>query len=161
MSTSSGSRVRLDGTMATSSNPYARRAVLPMPISMSMPTSSSYDPARCSERPPGEGQAFGTSMGERYQEGTAGPAPGPAGPGRLLVGRRGVASGQGRADFPVQVRQPGVLLGAVRQGFGALDEPHLAQGVEDLLERLVGVLDHGVDVDLGAGGRLVGVIDAG
>jgi hypothetical protein len=35
MSTSSGSRVRLEGTIATSSKPYARRAALPMPISIS------------------------------------------------------------------------------------------------------------------------------
>src|SRR5450759_1753473 len=36
MSTSRGSRVRRDGTMAMSSNPYPRRAVLPRPISISM-----------------------------------------------------------------------------------------------------------------------------
>ena len=35
MSTSSGSRVRRLGTMAMSSNPYARRPDLPMPISTS------------------------------------------------------------------------------------------------------------------------------
>src|SRR5688500_18968689 len=38
MLTSSGSRVRRDGTIATSSKPYARLAVLPMPISNSMPS---------------------------------------------------------------------------------------------------------------------------
>src|SRR5439155_6883942 len=36
MSTSSGSRVLRDGTIATSSSPYALRPVLPMPISYSM-----------------------------------------------------------------------------------------------------------------------------
>src|SRR5262245_12847550 len=36
MSTSSGSRVRREGTIATSSNPYARRATFPLPISISM-----------------------------------------------------------------------------------------------------------------------------
>ena len=35
MSTSSGSRVRRLGTIAMSSNPYARRPVLPIPISTS------------------------------------------------------------------------------------------------------------------------------
>src|SRR6476660_6549305 len=37
MSTSCGSRVRLDGTIAMSSNPYACRAFLPRPISISTP----------------------------------------------------------------------------------------------------------------------------
>src|SRR5205823_5625687 len=36
MSTSSGSRVLREGTIATSSNPYALRAVFPAPISNSM-----------------------------------------------------------------------------------------------------------------------------
>src|SRR4029453_2636995 len=36
MSTSSGSRVRREGTIATSSNPYARRAIFPLPISISI-----------------------------------------------------------------------------------------------------------------------------
>src|SRR3954468_21758771 len=36
MSTSSGSLVRREGTMAMSSNPYARRAFFPRPISTSM-----------------------------------------------------------------------------------------------------------------------------
>src|SRR5438874_13354699 len=51
MSTSSGSRVLLDGTMATSSNPYARLAAFPIPISVSMwgPPSS----ANTRKRPPG------------------------------------------------------------------------------------------------------------
>ena len=39
MSTSSGSRVRRDGTIAMSSNPYARRAFFPRPISISITTS--------------------------------------------------------------------------------------------------------------------------
>ena len=39
MSTSSGSRVRRDGTIAMSSNPYARRAFLPRPISTSIAAS--------------------------------------------------------------------------------------------------------------------------
>src|SRR3954451_24396929 len=38
MSTSCGSRVRLDGTIAMSSNPYACRAFLPRPISISTRT---------------------------------------------------------------------------------------------------------------------------
>src|SRR5487761_2411870 len=47
MSTSSGSRVRRDGTMAMSSKPYACRADLKMPISTSaMGTSASGKPAR-------------------------------------------------------------------------------------------------------------------
>src|SRR6266516_4667428 len=37
MSTSCGSRVRREGTIAMSSNPYAWRAFLPLPISISMP----------------------------------------------------------------------------------------------------------------------------
>ena len=37
MSMSSGSRVRREGTIAMSSNPYARRACLPRPISISIP----------------------------------------------------------------------------------------------------------------------------
>src|SRR4051794_1144647 len=44
MSTSSGSRVRREGTIAMSSNPYARRAFLPRPISTSI--TASYCPLR-------------------------------------------------------------------------------------------------------------------
>src|SRR5690349_21236535 len=40
MSTSCGSRVRLDGTIAMSSNPYACRAFFPRPISISTGTTS-------------------------------------------------------------------------------------------------------------------------
>jgi hypothetical protein len=39
-SMSSGSRVRLEGTIAMSSNPYAWRAFLPRPISISIASSS-------------------------------------------------------------------------------------------------------------------------
>ena len=39
MSTSSGSRVRREGTIAMSSNPYARRAFFPRPISISISAS--------------------------------------------------------------------------------------------------------------------------
>src|SRR6185436_14445888 len=52
MSTSSGSRVRRDGTIATSSNPYARRAIFPLPISISMLVPSS--PALPLAQPPAE-----------------------------------------------------------------------------------------------------------
>src|SRR5436853_2337949 len=46
MSTSSGTRVRRLGTMATSSNPYARRPDLPIPIS----TSATCDPLHASSQ---------------------------------------------------------------------------------------------------------------
>ena len=42
MLTSSGSRVRRAGTMPISSSEYARRPVLPRPISMSVTVANSY-----------------------------------------------------------------------------------------------------------------------
>src|SRR5689334_18893539 len=59
MSTSSGSRVLRDGTMATSSKPYARRADFPMPISMSAtpPTSSRHPDDPDTQRTPARGRA--------------------------------------------------------------------------------------------------------
>src|SRR5262245_6059327 len=65
MLTSSGSRVRRDGTIATSSNPYARRAVLPMPISNSMRgclPGQLLDGVENAERPPRSGWASGSCM---------------------------------------------------------------------------------------------------
>src|SRR5688572_11380256 len=52
MSTSSGSRVLRDGTIATSSKPYARRADLPMPISNSTPITPEGSP-KSARRPSG------------------------------------------------------------------------------------------------------------
>src|SRR5690348_16316761 len=62
MSTSSGSRVRRLGTMAMSSNPYARRPDLPMPIS----TSNPVPPAPLGERSqfsPARGRGLGSGAG--------------------------------------------------------------------------------------------------
>src|SRR6266540_2850851 len=71
MSTSSGSRVRREGTMATSSNPYARLPVFPIPISISIHEPPGYYDVIVlggnAKRPPDAGQASGTSMNERYQ----------------------------------------------------------------------------------------------
>src|SRR3954464_11957159 len=65
MLTSSGSRVRREGTIATSSKPYARRAVFPMPISNSMRgclPGQPVDDVENAERPPRSGWAFGSCM---------------------------------------------------------------------------------------------------
>src|SRR5205809_4591810 len=71
MSTSSGSRVLRDGTMATSSNAYARLAAFPIPISISTRPSLL---ARLGEAVqiqrsarPGEGQAPHENHAPRYQ----------------------------------------------------------------------------------------------
>src|SRR3954452_9240171 len=65
MLTSSGSRVRREGTIATSSKPYARRAVFPMPISNSMRgflPCQPVDDVENAERPPRSGWASGSCM---------------------------------------------------------------------------------------------------
>src|SRR5437868_13485301 len=73
MSTSSGSRVRRDGTIATSSNPYALRAVFPAPISSSMRLLrlACRSPIRTEPETrnahPGKGGRHGPYMPERYQ----------------------------------------------------------------------------------------------
>ena len=67
MSTSSGSRVRRDGTIATSSNPYARRATFPLPISISI--ASPYVAPTAPETRgahPGTGGRVGSSMQGSY-----------------------------------------------------------------------------------------------
>src|SRR5512134_389676 len=61
MSTSSGSRVRREGTIATSSNPYALRAILPLPISISIAS-----PPGCSDAHPLPGGRQTSSMRGRY-----------------------------------------------------------------------------------------------
>ena len=74
-----GSRVRRDGTIATSSNPYARRAIFPLPISISMlastrspgPRLPAIDPDM-QRRPPAPGGRR-HSMGGRYHGPAAGP----------------------------------------------------------------------------------------
>src|SRR2546423_10244907 len=124
MSTSSGSRVRLEGTIATSSNPYARLACFPAPISNSISSPLLQTPVS-RERPPGEGQAFGASMQEWYRQSphqSRTPerrlAPGPrlrsqpaAGPAPR-VEESGLRELSDREDVALGVLEPGRPLGA-------------------------------------------------
>src|SRR5581483_9810261 len=110
MSTSSGSRVRRLGTIAMSSNPYARRPVLPIPISTSTLKTPPSRPFRTARKRPryrldGGGPRSGTErqVGEETREDARGRAPHRL-PGNLVEVDRPVAAGfgveQARVDVP-------------------------------------------------------------
>src|SRR5512132_2992552 len=184
MSTSSGSRVRRDGTIATSSNPYARRAIFPLPISISMlvllapahrpgyaaaPTRSGWTPSLHAGKVPRPCRQTGLhepaerSRLRRDDNVHLTVTPARAWPAVAEGPTRG--PGSALADHvprlvDPQVGQPRMQPVALDQDRVVLEVPELLELGQRPLQRSVGCLDHRVQHQLGALGDLVRIIDA-